>query len=98
MTRRILVTGGAGFIGSHVVEALLARGDEPHVLDDLSKGQVANVPVNVPLYVLDMSEAPLDPAVRVPGFDAVVHCAAQTNVMRSLADPELDRADQHRWP
>jgi UDP-glucose 4-epimerase len=90
MTRKILVTGGAGFIGSHVVEALLARGDEPHVLDDLSKGQVANVPPSVPLYVRDMSDAPLDRLFSA-GFDAVVHCAAQTNVMRSVADPALDR-------
>jgi len=90
MGSKILVTGGAGFIGSHVVEALLARGDEPHVLDDLSKGQVANLPTNVPLYVLDMSDAPLGRLFSA-GFDGVVHCAAQTNVMRSLADPALDR-------
>ncbi|MDE3094944.1 MAG: NAD-dependent epimerase/dehydratase family protein [Chloroflexota bacterium] len=90
MTQRILVTGGAGFIGSHVVEALRARGDEPHVMDDLSKGQVSNLPVDVPLYVLDMAASPLGRLFGIP-FDAVVHCAAQTNVMRSLADPVLDR-------
>jgi UDP-glucose 4-epimerase len=86
----VLVTGGAGFIGSHVVDALVARGDEPHVLDDLSKGQIANLAMDVPLYVLDMASSPLDRLFEVK-FDAVVHCAAQTNVMRSLADPELDR-------
>lgn len=90
MKRKILVTGGAGFIGSHVVDALVARGDEAHVLDDLSKGQVENLPPPVPLYVLDMAEAPLGRLFEA-GFDAVVHCAAQTNVMRSLADPALDR-------
>ncbi len=90
MTRRVLVTGGAGFIGSHVVDALLGRGDEPHALDDLSKGQVENLTSNVPLYVLDMANAPLDRLFEAR-FDAVVHCAAQTNVMRSIADPALDR-------
>ena len=91
MTQRILVTGGAGFIGSHVVEHLLARGDEVHVLDDLSKGHVAYVPPESPLYVLDMSESPLERVFAGTPFDAVVHCAAQTNVMRSVGDPELDR-------
>jgi UDP-glucose 4-epimerase len=91
MSRRILVTGGAGFIGSHVVDALIARGDEPHVLDDLSKGQVTNLPAQVPLHVIDIAASPLDRLFRDARFDAVVHCAAQTNVMRSLADPALDR-------
>lgn len=90
MNRRILVTGGAGFIGSHVVDALLARGDEPHVVDDLSKGQVINLPERVPLHVLDISASPLEQLFPDGHFDAVVHCAAQTNVMRSLADPALD--------
>ena len=91
MNRRVLVTGGAGFIGSHVVDALLAAGDEPHVLDDLSKGQVTNLATGVPLHVLDIATGPLDRLFREVQFDAIIHCAAQTNVMRSLADPELDR-------
>jgi UDP-glucose 4-epimerase len=88
---KILVTGGAGFIGSHVVDALLARGDEAHALDDLSKGQVTNLAERVPLHVLDIASGALDRLFREQRFDAVVHCAAQTNVMRSLEDPELDR-------
>ncbi|MDP9237991.1 MAG: NAD-dependent epimerase/dehydratase family protein [Chloroflexota bacterium] len=90
MNRRILVTGGAGFIGSAVVDELLARGDEPHVVDDLSKGQIINLPERVPLQVLDIAASPLDKLFSAGHFDAVVHCAAQTNVMRSLADPALD--------
>lgn len=88
---RVLVTGGAGFIGSHVVETLLARGEDVHVLDDLSKGQLTNLPERVPLHVLDIASSPVDGMFREAAFDAVVHCAAQTNVMRSLAEPELDR-------
>ena len=47
---RALVTGGAGFIGSHVVEALLARGDDVHVVDDLSKGKRERVPAAATLH------------------------------------------------
>jgi UDP-glucose 4-epimerase len=90
MNRRVLVTGGAGFIGSHVIDALLAAGEAPHALDDLSKGQVTNLPDTVPLHVADIASTPLDRLFGDQRYDAVVHCAAQTNVMRSLADPELD--------
>ena len=51
---RAVVTGGAGFIGSHVVEALLARGDEVHVLDDLSKGRRENVAGGATLHEADI--------------------------------------------
>lgn len=90
MKKTVLVTGGAGFIGSHVVDALLARGDDVHVLDDLSKGRAQQVPGPAPLYVLDIADAPLAKLFSGVQFDAVVHCAAQTNVMVSLADPRLD--------
>ena len=62
----VIVTGGAGFIGSHVVEALLARGDEVHVVDDLSKGVRENVPAAATLHVHDVRE-PLDAIVRETG-------------------------------
>ncbi|MBI2723496.1 MAG: NAD-dependent epimerase/dehydratase family protein [Chloroflexi bacterium] len=92
MGKRILVTGGAGFIGSHIVDALLGRGDAPQVLDDLSKGQVTNIADGVPLHVMDIASSRLQPLFTSQRFDAVVHCAAQTNVMRSLADAALDRS------
>lgn len=90
MNRRVLVTGGAGFIGSHIIDALLAAGDLPQALDDLSKGQVTNLPDAAPLHVADISATPLDRLFADQRYDAVIHCAAQTNVMRSLADPDLD--------
>jgi UDP-glucose 4-epimerase len=74
-----------------VVDALLTRGDEVHVVDDLSKGQVTNIPPGVPLHVVDIATGPVAAVLGGTTFDAVVHCAAQTNVMRSIADPELDR-------
>src|SRR5215208_2559572 len=81
---RAVVTGGAGFIGSHVVEALLARGDEVSVVDDLSNGKRDNVPHGARLLVRDVRE-PLD-----VDADVVVHLAAQADVRVSVEDPALD--------
>jgi UDP-glucose 4-epimerase len=84
-----LVTGGAGFIGSHVVEALVARGDEVHVVDDLSKGKREQVPAAATLHVHDIRD-PLDALVREIGAQAIVHLAAQADVRVSVGDPALD--------
>lgn len=90
--RRILVTGGAGFVGGHVAAALLSRGDDPVVLDDFSSGSAVNVPPGVAIVQADVA----DPAVvgRIAELrpDGVVHAAAQASVPRSLADPDRDRA------
>ena len=88
---RALVTGGAGFIGSHVVEALLARGDEVHVVDDLSTGKREQVPAAATLHVHDIRE-PLDAIVRESGAQAIVHLAAQADVRVSVSDPVFDAA------
>ena len=85
----VIVTGGAGFIGSHVVEALVARGDEVHVIDDLSNGKRANVPAGVELHVHDIRE-PIDAIVRDAGATAIVHLAAQADVRVSVAEPVRD--------
>src|SRR5437763_240031 len=90
MKGNVLVTGGAGFIGSHIVDALAGAGAIVHVLDDLSKGQLTNLPESVPLHVVDIASEKVNRIFAETHFDAVVHCAAQTNVMRSLADPRLD--------
>lgn len=86
---RTLVTGGAGFIGSHVVEALLARGDEVHVVDDLSKGKRENVPSSATLHLHDVRE-PLGALVSEIGAESIVHLAAQADVRVSVAEPALD--------
>ena len=85
---RAIVTGGAGFIGSHVVDALLARGDVVHVLDDLSKGKRENVAAGAELHVADIRDP--DAVFDGVGPDAVLHLAAQVDVRVSVERPELD--------
>ena len=90
--RHVLVTGGAGFVGSHIVDGLVARGDTVVVVDDLSTGDRANVPEGVDLRVVDISDGrALGRAVEGEGFDAVVHCAAKTKVVQSMEQPDLYR-------
>src|SRR4051812_17656181 len=85
---RAIVTGGAGFIGSHVVEALLAHGDEVHVLDDLSKGKRENVADGAELHVADIrSPDEVFDAVRP---DSVLPLAAQADVRISVERPDYD--------
>lgn len=88
-TERILVTGGAGFIGSHLVDALLAKGYAVHVLDDLSTGKTSNLPLThqgLQLTVGDVADATLL-ATAMQGCDAVVHLAAVASVQASVEDP-----------
>jgi UDP-glucose 4-epimerase len=85
---RAVVTGGAGFIGSHVVEALAARGDEVHVLDDLSKGLRRNVAAAATLHVADIRGA--DAVFDSARPDVVLHLAAQADVRVSVERPDHD--------
>jgi len=85
---RAVVTGGAGFIGSHVVEALLARGDEVHVLDDLSKGKRENVAPAAELHVADVRDP--DAVFEAVRPEAVLHLAAQADVRVSVERPGFD--------
>ncbi|MGV8865158.1 MAG: NAD-dependent epimerase/dehydratase family protein [Pseudomonas sp.] len=86
---RILVTGGAGFIGSHLVDALLAKGYSVRVLDDLSTGKLSNLPVDnsrVSLVVGDVADEVMV-AEAMKNCDAVVHLAAVASVQASVDDP-----------
>jgi UDP-glucose 4-epimerase len=84
----ILVTGGAGYIGSHTVLAFLDEGEIPVVLDDLSTGNRAAVPSDVPLVVGDVGDQELvSRTIKSYGIDAILHFAAKIVVSDSVADP-----------
>jgi UDP-glucose 4-epimerase len=88
---RVIVTGGAGFIGSHAVDALVARGDDVHVLDNLATGRRENVPPGARLAEVDIRDAAAVDAL----FDdvrpeACVHLAAQADVRVSVTRPDYD--------
>ena len=85
---KVLVTGGAGYIGSVTVEALLAAGHVPVVLDDCSTGHAEAVPAGVPHLRQDYTdEAATAAALRDHGIDAILHCAARSLVGESMRDP-----------
>jgi UDP-glucose 4-epimerase len=86
---RTIVTGGAGFIGSHVVDGLLARGDEVVVVDSLVKGKRENVPAGAELRVQDIRE-PLDDVFGDVRPNVVIHLAAQADVRISVEQPVED--------
>ncbi len=87
---RALVTGGAGFIGSHVADALLADGYEVVVVDDLSCGHRENVPLAAEFRHLDVRDPEMGPLVADGRFDVLCHLAAQIDVRASVADPAAD--------
>ncbi len=87
---RVLVTGGAGFIGSHVGEALLARGHRVLVVDDLSSGRRENLPAAAELHVLDVRSPEAARLLESEGVGVLVHHAAQMDVRRSTREPAFD--------
>lgn len=84
---KALVTGGAGFIGSHLVEALLARGDAVRVLDNLSTGKRERVPASVEFMEGDITNI-ADVKSATEGREVVFHCAALPRVQLSLEKPQ----------
>ena len=88
--RRVLVTGGAGFIGSHVADAYLESGDDVWVLDNLSSGRRANIPEGAEFIELDIRDDDVRNLFRKVRFDIVNHHAAQIDVRASVADPTID--------
>jgi nucleoside-diphosphate-sugar epimerase len=81
-----LVTGGAGFIGSHIVERLLSRGERVRIADDFSSGRRENVPAGVEVVEGDLADAAVA-AKAVSGCEFVIHQAAIPSVPRSVNDP-----------
>ena len=88
--RKVLVTGGAGFIASHVAEAYLAQGDEVWIVDNLSSGRMSNVPAGAEFVEMDVRDPEIRNLFRDVRFDLVNHHAAQIDVRVSVSDPAKD--------
>ena len=87
---KVLVTGGAGFIGSHVVDRLAADGHDVVILDNLSTGDVERLQPSARFYQMDLHAPWLDELFRIERPEAVVHQAAQASVRHSVEDPVFD--------
>ncbi|MFN8574610.1 MAG: GDP-mannose 4,6-dehydratase [Gemmatimonadaceae bacterium] len=90
MTRRALVTGGAGFIGSHVAELYLAEGYEVEIIDNLASGRRENLPAKAVFHEVDIASPEAAHIVQGGRFDVVSHLAAQIDVRKSVTDPAYD--------
>ncbi len=88
--QRVLVTGGAGFIGSHVCRAFAGAGHEVLVVDDLSSGRAENLPAGIPLHRLDVRSKEAADLVVSSEATVICHHAAQIDVRRSVDDPRYD--------
>jgi UDP-glucose 4-epimerase len=89
-TRSVLVTGGAGFIGSHLAEAFLAKGKRVVVLDDLSTGDTARLPGGARFVEGDIRRFDLEGLLLSEKIDTILHHAAQIDVRKSVEDPVFD--------
>lgn len=87
---KVLVTGGAGFIGSFIVEEVMNIGWEPIVVDDLSTGNLSFVPKSVPFYNIDIRSDTLEQVFRMHNPEVVIHQAAQVSVEFSTQQPLAD--------
>jgi len=86
MLRRALVTGGAGFIGSHVVAELHAKGVDVTVIDDLSRGRIENLPYGTLIHPIDIGSPAAATIVADGEFDTIFHLAAQVDLRASVDD------------
>jgi len=87
---KVLVTGGAGFIGSHLADRLLSVGHEVVILDDLSTGHIEHLNPAARFYQMDIQSPWLDELFKIERPEAVLHEAAQASVRRSVEDPGVD--------
>jgi UDP-glucose 4-epimerase len=90
MAKRVLITGGAGFIGSHVADVFLGEGWQVEIVDNLASGKKSNVPAMARLHELDIRSPEAARLVRDGNYDVMVHLAAQMDVRKSVADPVFD--------
>jgi len=86
----ILVTGGAGFIGSNVADAFIAEGHNVIIIDDMSSGKPGNVDPKAKLYKMDIQDPKVEEIFRAERIELMCHHAAQMDVRKSVADPKLD--------
>ncbi|CAM2879186.1 NAD-dependent epimerase/dehydratase family protein [Paenibacillus sediminis] len=89
---KVLVTGGAGFIGSHIVNLLLEQGYETVVCDNFSSGDRKHIPAGVKMYAVDLDSPQLEQIFKIESPNYVIHQAAQVKVALSLNDPFTDAA------
>lgn len=87
---KVLVTGGAGFIASHIVDAYVERGHEVFILDDLSTGQKPNLNPKATFHQVDIADAKAVKLIEQIKPDLLNHHAAQMDVRHSVADPQFD--------
>ncbi|MDQ3698902.1 MAG: GDP-mannose 4,6-dehydratase [Gemmatimonadota bacterium] len=90
MADTALVTGGAGFIGSHVADLLVAEGYDVSIIDNLSSGKRSQVPDGAEFLPHDITSPAAARLIREAGFDVICHLAAQIDVRKSVADPAFD--------
>jgi UDP-glucose 4-epimerase len=90
VAKRILITGGAGFIGGHIAELLLTHGHQVIALDNLATGKQENIPDGAQLVIGDVADPVLLDSIFVSSIDAVMHIAGQASISLSFADPAAD--------
>jgi UDP-glucose 4-epimerase len=87
---KVLVTGGAGFIGSHVADFFLGKGWAVTIVDDLSSGKRQNIPADAKFHEISVTSPELVRLVTEQNFDVIAHLAGQIDVRKSVADPIAD--------